>query len=67
MRPAVLGAISSVVVSHTGVCSSYIISNHPSSMRGVRRLVINTKKEQSNDGWKLVVHMETAARHLDDC
>ena len=43
------------------------MDNHSSRMRGVRLLVIDMKKEQSNDGWKLVFHMETAARYLDDC
>ena len=67
MRPAVLEAISSVVVSNTGVLSSYTMYNHPSILREVILPVRYTKKEQSNDGWKLVFHVETAARHLDYC
>ena len=67
MRSALLEAISSVVVSDTGVLSSYTLYNHPSIMREVILPVRYTKKEQSNDGWKLVFHMETAARHLDYC
>ena len=67
MPSALLEAISSVVVSNTGVLSSYTKYHHPSIMREVILLVRDTKKEQSNDGWKLVFHMETAAQHLDDC
>ena len=67
MCSALPGAISSVVVSNTGVLSSYNKYNHPSIMREVILLVRYTKKEQSNNGWKLVCHMETAARHLDYC
>ncbi len=67
MRCALLEAISSVVISNTGVLSSYTKYNHPSIMREVILPVRYTKKEQSNDGWKLVFHMETAARHLDYC
>ena len=67
MRSAVLEAISSVVVSNTGVFSSYNKYNHPSIMREVILLVRYMKKEQSNDGWKLVCHMETTARYLDYC
>ena len=67
MPSALLGAISSVVVSNTRVLSSYTKYHHPSIMREVILLMRDTKKEQSNDGWKLVFHMETAAQHLDDC
>ncbi len=67
MRSVLLEGISSVVVSNTGVLSSYTKYNHPSIMREVILLVRYTKKEQSNDGWKLVFHVETAARHLDYC
>ncbi len=67
MCTALLEAISSVVVSNTGVLSSYTLYNHPSIMRGVILPVRYTKKEHSNDGWKLVFHVETAARHLDYC
>jgi hypothetical protein len=67
MCSSLLGAISSVVVSNTGVFSSYIIYYHPSIMREMILLIGYTKKEQSNDGWKLVYHMETTARYLDYC
>jgi hypothetical protein len=67
MCSALPGAISSVVVSNTGVLSSYTMYNHPSSMREVILLMRYMKKEQDNDGWKLVFHMETAAQHLDYC
>ena len=60
-------AISSVVVSNTGVLSSYTMYNHPSSMREVILLMRYIKKEQDNDGWKLVFHMETAVQRLDYC
>jgi hypothetical protein len=67
MRSAVLEAISSVVVSNTGVLSCFTMYHHPSIMREVMLLVRYIKKEQSNDGWKLVCHMETTARYMDYC